>query len=1290
LRELRTLPPSIERRRRLDVFISHTSELAEFPTGVSFVEAVRQAVTRVGCHPVEMADFGARPESPLEYCRTTVMSCDIYIGVIGFRYGSTIDNDAHSRSYVEVELEVAKTASLPRLMFLLEDGDGWPSDLMDGDSRRIESFRTEVKRGGTLIATFRTADGLEASVSQALVHILTERRTAVDSRILPESPWMVPLNEGVVIDRPILSGKLIELLLRSSSGTVGITTALSGAGGFGKTTLAAIVTSQRTVRERFPGGVLWVTIGESVLGADLAAKINDLSERLGAKRPTLSDPEQAGLKLAELLAGRKDTLLVVDDVWQSSQLRPFLIGGSNCCRLVTTRIGNVLSAAAETLIVDQMERVEAQELISIGVRGMPINAQEELLSMMGGWPVLISLANASLRRLIARGTSPSTATRSLASMLKRAGPTAVDLRRPQDRSEAVKATVEASLSLLSEPDLDLFLNLAILPNGTQIPEATVAQWWSQTCDLSPDETSSLLDDFADLSLVGISPELGRGRLIRVHDVLRSYIRGRINRDSRRTRNAQFVNAMRGMLPDRTNDVMAASSWWLLPGSAEYIWRNLAYHMAQGDLLEELEGLLTDLRWSVAKIEVLGSADSVIGDLALIPGPISYSLREALSRAVHVLMPLRVPHALAMTLVSRLDDRSELAGIVSAYLGGMTGPRLKRVWVLPDQPSRGTTDVAAYRHTGWLRGCTADPAGAWIATFSNDQTIRVWRVSDGAQLLALAGHSAGVRGCAVSADGDRLVSVSNDRSVRVWDTSSGALLATLTGHMEPVCGCALADDDQWIISCSEDATVKVWDLNRQRVRETLKGHVDWVDGCATFPDGIHVATASADGTVRTWSIVDGRQTAVFSGHAGGVRTCAVSPDGRLIASGGSDNTVRLWDVRNSSFRKTLMGHTGPVNWCAFAPNGKWMLSASSDGTVRTWSISSASSISIFHSHAGAVRGAVIAHDGSWIASAGRDDGTLQISPVSPTGRTIGSDVRRLEVGVKMEREESEGHTDWVAHCAAAPNGRWIATSGADATIRLWDVGTRTVVNVLRGHSGGVRAAAISHDGTWLVSAGSDWSARLWDSETGETARVLSGHSGGVRGCAISPNDDWIATVSNDSTVRLWAAANGQLRATLEGHTGGVRACSIAPSGGWLASAGSDSRVFVWDPDRACSLAILEGHTSVVRDCAISPDERWLASAGADGVIKVWSVGGWEQHLSLEGHQGGVRGCAFDSTSRWLASVSVDQTIRVWNVENRECVTALRLAYSLSGCAWLPDDSRICVVGEGGVYLLSLGV
>ena len=150
------------------------------------------------------------------------------------------------------------------------------------------------------------------------------------------------------------------------------------------------------------------------------------------------------------------------------------------------------------------------------------------------------------------------------------------------------------------------------------------------------------------------------------------------------------------------------------------------------------------------------------------------------------------------------------------------------------------------------------------------------------------------------------------------------------------------------------------------------------------------------------------------------------------------------------------------------------------------------------------------------------------------------------------------------------------------------------------------------------------------------------------------------------------------------------CSIAPSGGWLASAGSDSRVFVWDPDRACSLAILEGHTSVVRDCAISPDERWLASAGADGVIKVWSVGGWEQHLSLEGHQGGVRGCAFDSTSRWLASVSVDQTIRVWNVENRECVTALRLAYSLSGCAWLPDDSRICVVGEGGVYLLSLGV
>ncbi len=67
---------------------------------------------------------------------------------------------------------------------------------------------------------------------------------------------------------------------------------LRGAGGFGKTTLAAEVC--RKLKDRFPDGIFWCTVGQQLAGPDLAGKINDLAFWLSSERPTLVDPEQAG------------------------------------------------------------------------------------------------------------------------------------------------------------------------------------------------------------------------------------------------------------------------------------------------------------------------------------------------------------------------------------------------------------------------------------------------------------------------------------------------------------------------------------------------------------------------------------------------------------------------------------------------------------------------------------------------------------------------------------------------------------------------------------------------------------------------------------------------------------------------------------------------------------------------------------------------------------------------------------------------------------------------------------
>src|ERR1700728_2327840 len=101
------------------VFVSHTSDMAQFPGARPFVQAALDAVGRAGMAPVDMRYFAARDGRPADYCRRRVRECEIFVAVVGFRYGSLAPGEAVS--YTELEFQAATVAGLPRLVFLLEE-----------------------------------------------------------------------------------------------------------------------------------------------------------------------------------------------------------------------------------------------------------------------------------------------------------------------------------------------------------------------------------------------------------------------------------------------------------------------------------------------------------------------------------------------------------------------------------------------------------------------------------------------------------------------------------------------------------------------------------------------------------------------------------------------------------------------------------------------------------------------------------------------------------------------------------------------------------------------------------------------------------------------------------------------------------------------------------------------------------------------------------------------------------------------------------------------------------------
>ena len=133
-------------------------------------KAVSAALRRLGHMDVAMEYYVAEENPPLDRCLADVRSCDAYIGVFAWRYGSIPEADnPNGLSFTELEYRCAMQSGKPCLVFLLSEDADWPRRKMDTDLRRVEDLRQALKSGGHIVNTFETTDELAREVTEAVV-----------------------------------------------------------------------------------------------------------------------------------------------------------------------------------------------------------------------------------------------------------------------------------------------------------------------------------------------------------------------------------------------------------------------------------------------------------------------------------------------------------------------------------------------------------------------------------------------------------------------------------------------------------------------------------------------------------------------------------------------------------------------------------------------------------------------------------------------------------------------------------------------------------------------------------------------------------------------------------------------------------------------------------------------------------------------------------------------------------------------------------------------------------------
>jgi WD40 repeat protein len=1062
--------------------------------------------------------------------------------------------------------------------------------------------------------------------------------------------------------RPDLLRQVKDILLADLKAPVVITAAdarigVYGMGGIGKSVLAAALAHDREVRRSYPHGIIWLTIGQK---PDLATLQRNVARHLGYRKHIHADTDVQSV-LKHLLQ-RKAALLILDDVWNAGDTQAFDVLGPRCRALVTTRDAGILhTLGGPSVHVELLTEQEALRLLSesVGVESSALPPQAlEIVKECGSLPLAVALCGGMVKQ---HGGDWS----GVLNRLKNADiDRIVDPNAIEERHRSIWRAMHVSVNALSKKKRQRFAELAVFARDNPVPEAAVATLWSYTANLSTLDTTDLLVNLADGSLIRLdqkAPTPGEPieRRFSLHDLLYDYA-ARLAGE-RQAQNAGLLAAYR----------KRCNHGWSSGPDDGYFYQHLAHHLQRAGKQRELEKLLFDYRWLRSKLRAT-DANGLIADFDLLPDDSQARL---------------VQGAIRMSSHWLAQDRSHLPSQLTGRLISQKGARISRL----------LTGLARHEEGAWLRPLTATltppggpslrtlrghahvvtavavtPDGHLAVSASYDKTLKVWDLAAGKDRQTLRGHKDAVTAVAVTPDGRSAVSASDDKTLKVWDLAAGKARQTLRGHKDAVMAVAVTPDGRSAVSASYDGTLKVWDLATGKARQTLRGHHGSVDAVAVTPDGRSVVSASGGGLLEVWDLAAGKALRTLRGHKDMVKAVAVTPDGRSAVSASYDKTLKVWDLATGKARQTLRGHVNTVAAVAVTPDGRSAVSASDDWTLKVWDLATGKDLQTLRGHESAVTAVAVTPDGRSAVS-GSYDRMLKVWDLA-----AGKNLQTLP-----------GHEAEVRAVAATPDGRSAVSGSFDKTLKVWDLAAGKARRTLRGHEHVVMAVAVTPDGRSAVSGSYDKTLRLWDLAAGKARRTLRGRVGRVTAVAVTPDGRSAVSASEDGTLKVWDLAAGKARRTLRGHVDWVAAVTVTPDGRYAVSGSNDLTLKVWDLATGEDLQTLGGHWGTVRAVAVTPDGRHAVSASYDKTLKVWDLAAGEALQTLRGHVGWVTAVAVTPDGRHAVSGSDDHTLRVWDLETGNLVASFGADGAILACAAAPDGVTI-VAGDvlGQVHFLRL--
>jgi WD40 repeat protein len=189
----------------------------------------------------------------------------------------------------------------------------------------------------------------------------------------------------------------------------------------------------------------------------------------------------------------------------------------------------------------------------------------------------------------------------------------------------------------------------------------------------------------------------------------------------------------------------------------------------------------------------------------------------------------------------------------------------------------------------------------------------------------------------------------------------------------------------------------------------------------------------------------------------------------------------------------------------------------------------------------------------------------------------------------EVRKIEAHKGLIIALAISPDGKFIASAGADLAIQIRELETGKVVKAFVGGKNRLRTLAFSPDGTQLLAGGEDQVVSNWNVATGSLLWTLELQSGWIEKVAFMPNGNFFFACARNKMI-IGKIDSGEIVRVLKTNVGGVSDLVFSPDNKTFATCGNDGQLFIVGPgEKMVSMKVSEGNANQL---VFSPDGRTI--------------------------------------------------------------------------------------------------